>query len=56
MVDISNFIISLKCSWMKRLTNSHKPWMDIFFAINGDDVLQKLYDFGDSFIVYLNVC
>ena len=23
MVDITNFIISLKCSWMKRLTKSY---------------------------------
>ena len=48
MVDIKNFIISLKCSWIKRLTKSYKPWMNILFTINGHDFLQKLYDFGDT--------
>ena len=36
MVDINSFIISLKCSWIKRLTSctcySNKQWMDMFFA------------------------
>lgn len=50
MVDVRSFITSLKCTWIKRLTCSHKPWMDIFYALNGDDILQKLYDFGDSFV------
>lgn len=49
MVDINNFIIFLKCSWIKRLTKSYKPWMDIFYTINGHDLLQKLYDCGDTF-------
>jgi hypothetical protein len=34
MVDLNNFITSLKYAWIKRLTksNSHKPWMNIFFC------------------------
>ena len=36
---------------VKRLTKSYKPWMDILFTINGHDFLQKLYDFGDTFIL-----
>lgn len=24
--------------------------MDIFYAVNGDDILQKLCDFGDSYV------
>lgn len=51
MVDINNFITALKCSWIKRLTKSYKPWMDIFYTINGHDFLQKLYDFGDTFVL-----
>jgi exonuclease III len=51
MVNIDNFIKSLKCSWMKRLvTTNDKPWMDIFFAINGSDVVKNLLDFGDQYI------
>lgn len=44
MIDINNFITSLRCSWIKRLTKSYKPWIDIFFTINGHDFLQKLFD------------
>lgn len=51
MVDINNFITSLKCSWIKRLTKSHKPWMDFLFSIYGNDFLQKLFDFGGSFVI-----
>lgn len=39
MVDVRNFITSLKCTWIKRLTCSHKPWMDIFYAVNANDIL-----------------
>ena len=51
LVDIKNFIISLKCSWIKSLTKSYKPWMDILLTITGHDFLQKLYDFRDTFIL-----
>lgn len=26
MLDVHNFVSSLKCSWIKRLTLEHKPW------------------------------
>lgn len=45
IVDINNFITSLKCSWIKILTKSSKTWMDIF-TINEHDYLQKIIDFG----------
>ena len=50
MLDIYNFVWSLKCSWIKRLTLNYKPWMDIFIAMNSSDVVSKILDFGDSFI------
>lgn len=31
MVNISNFMASLKCLWIKKLTQGYKPWMDFFF-------------------------
>lgn len=31
MINISNFMASLKCSWIKTLTQGYKPWMDFFF-------------------------
>ena len=33
MVNIHNFIASLKCTWIKKLPQCHKPWMDIFKEI-----------------------
>ena len=54
MVHVNPFIISLKCSWIKRLTscacNSSKPWMEMFFALNDKNFLVHLYDFGDTFV------
>ena len=50
MVDVKHFILSLKCTWIKRLTNSHKPWLDIFLAVHGNKVVEKLLDFGDKYI------
>ena len=41
MVNIDNFIKSLKCSWIKKFTASNQPWKDIFLAIHGHDVVKK---------------
>ena len=51
MLDINNFIASLKCTWIKTLTNGNKPWIDIFLAVHGKDFVQKFLDFGDDFIL-----
>lgn len=51
MVNISNFIASLQCSWIKKLTQGYKPWMNFFLSkINGNDFANKLIDFGDDFL------
>jgi hypothetical protein len=50
LVEIKMFFISLKCTWIKRLTNSHKPWLNIFYEIHGSRVVQKLLDFGDEYV------
>ena len=42
MVIIHNFIASLKCTWIIKLTQCHKPWMDIFKEINGNDFQKDL--------------
>lgn len=31
MVNITNFMTSLKCSWIKKLSHGYKPWMNFFF-------------------------
>ena len=49
MVNIRNFIASLKCTWIKKLTQRHNPWMDIFKEINGNDFQKRLIDFGDVY-------
>ena len=58
MLDINNFIAfyfiaSLKCTWIKKLTNRNKPWIDIFLAIHGKDFICKMLDFGDVFILFI---
>lgn len=35
MVNIANFMASIKCSWIKKLTQGYKHWMDFVLAING---------------------
>jgi hypothetical protein len=42
MVDLNNFITSLKCTWIKRLikSNSHKPWMNIFCCLKKYMILE----------------
>ena len=49
IVNIANFIASLKYSWIKKLTQCHKPWMDNFNAINGIEFEKNLIDFGNVF-------
>ena len=34
----------------KKVKLNYKPWMDIFIAMNGSDVVSKILDFGDNFI------
>ena len=50
MINIYHFITALKSSWIKRLTQKQKPWMDLFYALNGNDVVDRLFHFGDCFI------
>ena len=35
----------------KKANKSYIRWMDIPFTIDGHDFLQKLYDFGETFIL-----
>ena len=50
MLDINKFIMSLKCSWIRRLIVGHSSWTSILKAINGEDFVNWLLDFGDAFI------
>ena len=50
MINIDHFITALKSLWIKRLTQKQKPWMNLFFAINGNDVVDRLFHFGDCYI------
>lgn len=50
MLDINKFIMSLKCSWIKRLIVGHSSWTSILKAINGEDFVSLLFDYGDAFI------
>lgn len=49
MVNVWSFTASIKCSWIERLV--HINGMDIFLAVNRNDIVQKLHNFGDSFML-----
>lgn len=53
MVNIDNFLISLKSSWIQKLLRGEQSWIHIFYAIYGDTAVRKILDFGDDFIVKL---
>ena len=49
MVNITNFIASLKCTWIKKLTQCHSHgW--IFLKQSTAMILKKDIDFGDVFL------
>lgn len=50
MVNISNFMASLKYSSVKKLTTNHGWTLGFFLSINGNDFAKKLTDFGDDFL------
>lgn len=57
MLNLNNFIISLKCSWIKRVLRG-RGWVGggvmgkVFKAVFGDIVAGCL-EFGDCFIIKL---
>ena len=53
MVNLNNFLISLKCSWIKRLISGEQDWINIFESIYGCNVIRYLFDFGDEFVLKL---
>lgn len=53
MVNVWSFTASIKCSWIERLV--HINGMDIFLAVNRNDIVQKLHNFGDSFMLKKNI-
>lgn len=50
MLDINNFLVLLKCLWIKRLIKDNKLWIDIFLDIYGNKVVKYLLDFGDKYV------
>ena len=48
MIDLENFICSLKCTWMRRLlTQKHSPWYEL--------CLYNLKDYEKCFLSALSV-
>lgn len=50
MIEIDKFILSMKCSRLKRFIKVKKSWIDIFDFINGTQIVHILHGFGDAFI------
>ena len=53
MIDLDNFILSLKCTWLKRVLTGGQSWIHIFKANFGNNIEQVLYDFGDDYFTQL---
>ena len=53
MIDLDNFILSLKCTWLKRVLTGGQLWIHIFKANFGNNIEQVLYDFGDDYFTQL---
>ena len=51
MVDIHNFIASLKCIWIKKLTQCHRPFVNISKEISCNDFQKRLIDFVDVYLL-----
>ena len=50
MINLGNFITSLKCSWVKRIVNGGQTWLTLLEASLGKDLTRSMFDFGDDFI------
>ena len=50
MINIENFITSLKCSWIKRIMVGGQSWFPIFECVYGENISCKFSSLGDSFI------
>ena len=52
MVNLNNFIISLKCSWIQRIVQGGQSWMSTFKAVFGN-ITHGFLDFGNLFVKQL---
>ena len=53
MIDISNFIIALKCTWMKKVFNSECKWLNILHSMLDK---ERLYNLGSNYTTKLLPC
>ena len=57
ILDIYDFVCSLKCSWIKRLTLYYKYWMDISLqetvVMSNDDILHN-YNLPNVYMMQFN--
>ena len=53
MIDIEQFIRSLKCTWLRRLLKTNGNITALFTTFFGKDSLYRIFDLGDDYISLL---
>ena len=56
MVNLKNFIVSLKCTWIQRVIKGNHSWLSIFENNYEHDVIDKLFNTGNDYVLKLLKC
>ena len=49
MLNLEKFVMSLKCSWIRRIVSGEQAWIGIMNALYGNNIASCIEDFGDDF-------
>ena len=49
MLNLEKFLMSLKCSWIRRIVSGEQAWICIMKALYGNDIASCIENFGDDF-------
>lgn len=53
IINIDNFLVSLKSSWIQKFLRGEQSWINIFYTIHGNTTVSKVLDIDDDFIMKL---
>lgn len=56
MLNLRNFILSLKCSWIQRLIKGNHSWLSILKNNYGQDVIDKRLNTGNDYVKKMLKC
>ena len=56
MLNLRNFILSLKCSWIQRAIKGNHSWLSILKNNYGQDVIDKMLNTGNDYVKKMLKC